>query len=394
MAKSRSARRKQRRQAPASTQPPPPEGFPEENPNRPREYHGRRTMFAALGVIGAVVLALWLALGGGSSSTLAGDLGVAELPAYLNESNIAVRASADSLVPDFELETLDGDRFRFSDFRGHPVILNFWASWCGPCRRETPVLVRLADRFRDAGLIVIGVNIEESRGAARGFAEEFGVPYELPMDFGGGVTREFFRAGAGPPHTFFIRADGTIRQIFVGQAADDDFERFAIDILSDLTDPLGPGLLPGPKALPTDRLLDDREVGTLIGELAPDFILATDGGRSWRLSERTRLGPVLLAFAPPDCRDCDSLVGEASQSATASGVDLAVVAELDAATDAAAGADMLVWREDVGRLLRVETGPTFVLVGANGVIVARGGALADVQSGLSRLSSAAGEPVS
>ena len=351
-------------------------------------------MFAALGVIGAVALALWLALGSGRSPTLAGDLGVTELPAYLNENSIAVRASADSLAPDFELETLDGERFRFSDFRGHPIILNFWASWCGPCRRETPVLVRLADRFRDAGLVVIGVNVEESRGAARGFAEEFAVPYSLPMDFGGGVTREFFRAGAGPPHTFFIRADGTIRQIFVGQAADDDFKRFALDILSDLTDPLGPGLLPGPKALPTDRLLDDREVGPLIGELAPDFILATDGGRTWRLSERTRLGPVLLAFAPPDCRDCDSLVGEASQSASANGVNLAFVAQLDSATAAAGSADQLVWRDDVGRLLHAETGPTLVLIGANGVIIARGDALADVQLGLSQLSSAAGEPVS
>ena len=214
------------------------------------------------------------------------------------------------------------------------------------------------------------------------------------MDFGGGVTREFFRAGAGPPHTFFIRADGTIRQIFVGQAADDDFKRFALDILSDLTDPLGPGLLPGPKALPTDRLLDDREVGPLIGELAPDFILATDGGRTWRLSERTRLGPVLLAFAPPDCRDCDSLVGEASQSASANGVNLAFVAQLDSATAAAGSADQLVWRDDVGRLLHAETGPTLVLIGANGVIIARGDALADVQLGLSQLSSAAGEPVS
>ncbi len=391
MTKKRGPGEKQQQQALASTQPPPQEGFPEENPNRPREYHGWRTMFAAVGVVGAVALALWLALGSGSSSRLAGDLGVTKIPTYLNENNLAVRAGADSLVPDFELETLDGERLRLSDFRGHPIILNFWASWCGPCRRETPVVVRLADRFRDAGLIVIGVNIEETRGTAHEFAEEFAVPYRLPMDFGGSVTREFFPHNAGPPRTFFIRVDGTISQIFPGQVTDEDFERFTIDILSDLSGPLGPELLPGPKALPTDRLLEDREVGPLIGELAPDFILVTDGGLSWRLSEQTRLGPVLLAFSPPDCRDCESLAEEASKSVFASGVDLALVAPFEDETD---GRGMLIWRDDVGRLLRADTGPMFVLVGANGVIIARGGTLADVQAGLRELSIAAGKPVS
>ena len=197
MAKIRSARRRQRRGARAATQAPPPEGFPDENPNRSREYHGRRTMLAALGVVGAVALALWLALGSSSTPNLPGDLGVASLPSYLNEKNIAVQASVGSLAPDFELETLDGERFRLSDLRGHPLILNFWASWCGPCRREMPALVRLADRFRDAGLIVVGVNIEESRGAARGFADEFGIDFSVPMDFGGGVTREFFPVRRG-----------------------------------------------------------------------------------------------------------------------------------------------------------------------------------------------------
>ena len=155
---------------------------------------------------------------------------------------------AGALAPDFELETLDGGRFRLSDWRGHPVLLNFWASWCPPCRREIPVLVRLQHQYREAGLVVAGVNIEEARRSAAAFRDEFSINFTLPMDFGGGVTRQY--EVVGPPNSIFIRPDGVIDTIFIGQAPDDAFEEQVAALMTTLDEAVGEDLLPGPKALP------------------------------------------------------------------------------------------------------------------------------------------------
>ncbi|MEE9277757.1 MAG: TlpA disulfide reductase family protein, partial [Dehalococcoidia bacterium] len=208
--------------------------LPDENPNRPREYHGLRTVVVVILVTGAVALALWLALSRGGEPSGEGDFGVESIPGYLNPASLPVAARTGALAPDFELETLEGERFRLSDLRGHPVIVNFWASWCTPCRREVPVLIRLQEEFREEGLIIAGVNIEEARAPARGFAEEFGINYVLPMDFGGGVTRQY--QVFGPPHTYFVGPDGVLVRIFQGQAPDDIFEETVTDFVAAFTD--------------------------------------------------------------------------------------------------------------------------------------------------------------
>ena len=204
--------------------------FPDEYANRPREYHGRRTMVAAVLVLGAVALALALALRGSDEPRSAGDFGIVALPAALNPEGLPVAPRIGALAPDFRLETLAGTLFRLSDSRGQPLLLNFWASWCGPCRREVPVLVRLQDRFRAQGLLVVGINIEEARGPAGGFAEEFGINYLLPMDFGGGVTRAY--GVFGPPHTYLIDSDGLLVEIIRGQAPDEVLEELAAELMT------------------------------------------------------------------------------------------------------------------------------------------------------------------
>jgi AhpC/TSA family len=74
-------------------------------------------------------------------------------------------------APDFELKTLDGERIRLSELRGKPVLLNFWASWCGPCRRELPGLVRIHRDLQDKGLVVLGAN-DAGKAPAKKFANE------------------------------------------------------------------------------------------------------------------------------------------------------------------------------------------------------------------------------
>ena len=199
-----------------------PGGLPEENPNRPREYHGARTVIAGVGVVIAVAAALWLTLLQPGPDGVEDAGGVVELPAELLVEGRAVGERIDNLAPDFELRTLDGGTLRLSDLRGRPVLINFWASWCGPCRREAPALIRAQDRWGEHGLIVVGVNIEESDGQALDFANEFGINYAIPMDYRGEVFRAYGGGGInGPPRSFYVDPDGVIVRIYVGQAPDD-----------------------------------------------------------------------------------------------------------------------------------------------------------------------------
>ena len=363
-------------------------GFPDEHPTRPREYHGARTLVVALLVLLAVAIPLWLTLGDGAGPERGGDLGLAARPAYLLPPGLPDAAlppddAIGRLAPDFELETLDGGRFRLSDWAGHPVVLNFWASWCAPCRREMPVLIRLQEQYREAGLIIVGVNIEEARSPAGDFAAEFGINFALPMDFDGAVTRRYGIGGQlGPPHTMFLGPDGVIRTIFRGQAPDARFEEATADLVATLAAPVGPLPLPGPKALPVGLLAaagEGARVEVRVGSLAPDIVLASaddsvlasadDPGRRWRLSDQ-RGRAVLLVFARPNCTQCDDELRRAVESAAAAGIEAAIVRT--PSPPLATGADYasLVWQRDAAALFGAGASVTYVLIDAAGVVEA------------------------
>ena len=355
-------------------------GFPDEHPTRPREYHGARTLIVALLVLLAVAIPLWLTLGDGAGPERGGDLGPTPRPAYLLPPDLPDAAlppddAIGRLAPDFELETLDGGRFRLSDWAGHPVVLNFWASWCAPCRREMPVLIRLQEQYREAGLIVVGVNIEEARSPAGDFAAEFGVNFALPMDFDGAVTRRYGIGGQlGPPHTMFLGPDGVIRTIFRGQAPDARFEEATADLVATLAAPLGPLLAPGPKALPVALLAaagDAPRIELRVGSLAPDLVLASadDPGRRWRLSDQ-RGGAVLLVFARPNCTQCDDELRRAVESAAAAGIEAAIIRTPSVPLATVADYASLVWERDAAALFGAGASVTYVLIDAAGVVEA------------------------
>jgi peroxiredoxin len=79
-------------------------------------------------------------------------------------------------APEFEAKTLDGERVRLGELRNRPVLLNFWASWCGPCRRELPAIVKLHEELKSKGLVVLGVN-DEGKGTAQEFADKAGLTF-------------------------------------------------------------------------------------------------------------------------------------------------------------------------------------------------------------------------
>jgi cytochrome c biogenesis protein CcmG/thiol:disulfide interchange protein DsbE len=112
-------------------------------------------------------------------------------------------------APEFILPTLDGSRtIRLSDLRGQVVVLNFWASWCAACKVEQQALAAAWHRYRDQGVVVLGVSFQDSPSAARDFASRYGSDWPLVRDADSSTALAYGLTGV--PETFFIGPDGTV----------------------------------------------------------------------------------------------------------------------------------------------------------------------------------------
>ncbi|GAB4330325.1 MAG: hypothetical protein Kow0010_15230 [Dehalococcoidia bacterium] len=203
--------------------------LPDERPQRRREYSGPASTLglAALVIVTVGAAIWWLEVrDGGSGAARDPGMGIVALPGHLNPTGEPPAAREGRAAPDFQLHTLDGTVARLSDYRGQFVLINFWASWCGPCRGETPDLEAFYRQYRDRGLVVLGVNQQEPEGTARSFAELFDVTYPVLLDRTGGVS-DGYRVSTGLPISFFVDREGVIRRIFIGRVAWDDLEALA-----------------------------------------------------------------------------------------------------------------------------------------------------------------------
>ena len=120
-------------------------------------------------------------------------------------------------VPEYQLTTLDGEVISSSDLRGRTVVLNFWASWCGPCRLEMPALQDIFDEMDPAEVAVIGVSVDVTERPARAYVAERGFTYPIGM-----VTGDLRRAVGGitaVPTTFIIGPDGVVQHRVLGYFA-------------------------------------------------------------------------------------------------------------------------------------------------------------------------------
>jgi cytochrome c biogenesis protein CcmG/thiol:disulfide interchange protein DsbE len=145
-------------------------------------------------------------------------LGLALLAGLPSGSPTRIGAPA----PDFSLADLDGNPIHLSELRGRPVVVNFWASWCGPCVEEFPLLREAAARHADEGLVVIGIVYQDRSEAARDFMARNGATWQAAMDPGGRVAAAY--GILGPPETFFIGRDGTIEGRQFGQLSASSLE--------------------------------------------------------------------------------------------------------------------------------------------------------------------------
>ena len=158
----------------------------------------------------------------------------------------ADRDASPRAAPEFELELLsDSGTLSSDDLRGRPVVLNFWASWCVPCREEMPAFESMWRKYGDRGLQVVGVNVQDSREGGRDFLDELGITY--PVVYDGDETLSKALDVYGLPQTFFIDRDYRFTAERQGKVLDGRGERVVLGAIS--RDELEANLL---------QLLDDR----------------------------------------------------------------------------------------------------------------------------------------
>ena len=124
------------------------------------------------------------------------------------QRNTGNEVRSHALAPEIEFTTYDGETIRLSDLRGQGVVLNFWASWCGPCRAEAPLLVEAWEQERENGITFIGLTHQDTYQDARQFIEQYGMRYANGPDEGLKWARRYDVQGI--PATFFIDEDGIL----------------------------------------------------------------------------------------------------------------------------------------------------------------------------------------
>ncbi len=162
-------------------------------------------------------------------------LGLAAVPFMPFGTHTA--ASAGAVVPStcdakataanfgFKVKDVDGKTVNLADFKGKVVMMNFFATWCGPCKYETPMFVQLQEQYRDKGVAFIGVQIDDDPALLKPFRDEYKVNYPLLLANDRDDLQEAFGPFWGLPVTLMITRDGTICRRHMGLAAKEQMEK-------------------------------------------------------------------------------------------------------------------------------------------------------------------------
>lgn len=135
--------------------------------------------------------------------------------------------SSTAAAPDFTIDTLTGETISLSDFKGKPVVVNFAASWCGPCEYEAPVLAAAYEKYKDQ-VVFIGIAVKDNESSQKAFAEKHGLTFPIGMDPAGNIGYQYQKAGkvsiSAIPMTFFIDKEGNIATYWVGPLTESNIE--------------------------------------------------------------------------------------------------------------------------------------------------------------------------
>ena len=150
-------------------------------------------------------------------------------------SNTSANGSSSSkAAPDFSVRTLSGDTVSSSSFDGKPLVLNFAASWCGPCELEAPVLESMYEKYKDR-VNFFGIAVRDQEEDQRAFAQKHGLTFPIGLDPDSKILYNYQKAGkvnlSGIPTTFFIDKDGNIAAFFIGPLSGATFDQRVASIL-------------------------------------------------------------------------------------------------------------------------------------------------------------------
>ena len=142
-----------------------------------------------------------------------------------HEENGACLADAKPANLDFTMKDLDGKDVALSSFKGKVILLNFWATWCGPCKAEIPGFVELQKDYAKDGLVVVGYSVDDEAPQARAFANEYKVNYPVLLGLGREDVQEAYGPIWGIPASFIISREGKVCQRHLGIAPKAVFEK-------------------------------------------------------------------------------------------------------------------------------------------------------------------------
>jgi peroxiredoxin len=158
-------------------------------------------------------------------------LRIAALAVALTAGTASSAIAPATQAPDFTLHALSGPNMRLKEQRGRVVMVNFWATWCAPCRQEMPQLVRLYEKYRSSGFVLLGVNVDDDSSKAVEVANKLGVTFPVLLDADKTVSKLYDLSTM--PSTVLIDRDGKVRYVHRGYLAgyEDSYEKQIRELL-------------------------------------------------------------------------------------------------------------------------------------------------------------------
>lgn len=138
---------------------------------------------------------------------------------------------SNGIAPDFTLTTFDGRTVTLTELRGHVVIINFWASWCVPCREEAAYLEQTWQKYEDEGVVFIGVDWVDTEKEALAYIDEFDITYLNGPDLGTRIAQAYNIQGV--PETFFVAKNGEIRGVHIGPLKSPELDEKIEELLAE-----------------------------------------------------------------------------------------------------------------------------------------------------------------